>query len=230
MENLLRKYMEERFADSETTEPSGRLPFVTISREFGCPSKLIAKLLAESLNENPSPRKKPLPWRYINKEIVMDSAHDLDIDPSRVQHLFDAEQHHALDDIFASFSEHYRSDRKIIKTIRDVVKSFVHKGNIILVGRGGAAITQGYHNVLHVRLQAPLEWRIKEICALRGVSAEDAHRLAIETDKKRTALMEIFLGKKFDLSMFDLVFNCQTFDPECVVGGIIRMMEIKNMI
>ena len=230
MENLLRKYMEERFTESGTDRPSGRLPFVTISREFGCPSKLIAKLLSESLNEIPAVKKKNQPWRFINKEIIVESAKELDISPVKIRSLFDSEKRNALDDIFASFSEQYKSDKQKIKTIRDIVKSFANKGNIILVGRGGAAITNGYHDVLHIRLQAPMEWRVRELVALRGISADEASRQAIEMDKKRTALLELFLGKKFDLSLFDLVFNCQTFDPDSVVAGIIRMMEMKNMI
>lgn len=230
MENFLKKYLEERYLESETSQPAGRLPFVTISREFGCPSKLIARLLSENLNEIPAVIKKHRPWRFVNKEIIIESAKELDISPMKIQALYDSEKRNALDDIFSSFSDQYKSDKQKIKTIRDVVKSFANKGNIILVGRGGAAITQGYHNALHIRLQAPIEWRVRELSMIRGITHEDAYRQAIDTDKKRNALLELFLGKKFDLSLFDLVFNCQTFDPDSVVTGIIRMMEMKSMI
>jgi cytidylate kinase len=230
MENLLRKYMEERFAEPALPLHPGTLPFVTISREFGCPSKFIAQLLAERLNEFSSPLKKGPPWRFINKEIIMEAAHELDLNPSKIQYLFHAEKKGALGDIFASFSDSYKSDRIIKKTIQEVVKSFYRKGNTILVGRGGVAITHDFSNTLHIRLQAPLEWRIRGLCERHGFSEDEAYRLAADTDKRRIALIEIFLGKKFSQELFDLNFNCQTFDCENIVTGIITMMESKNMI
>lgn len=232
MENLLRKYLEEKFEDSDADQSFGKLPVITISREFGCPSKLIAKLLAEELN-NLSKQKilktKEPAWRYINKEVVIESAHELDIAPSRIRYLFNAEKKSAMDDVFASFSDQYKSDRKIKKTTRDVVKSFARAGNIILVGRGGVAITQGYPKALHVRLQAPLDWRIQGLSHRQGISEEEAKKTTIETDRKRTALIEIFLGRKYDLSLFDLVFNCQTFEPREIVSGIIHMMKVRGL-
>jgi cytidylate kinase len=230
MENLLRKYMEERFTDQNQLKSPGRLPFITISREFGCPSKLIAKLLADALNDHSSLKKQEPLWRYINKEVVIESAHELDISPEKLQYIFNAEKKGALDDVFASFSDQYKSDRKIKKTLQDVIKTFVQKGNVILVGRGGVAITQNYTNALHIRLQAPLDWRIQGLCYRRGIAEDEAFRLTQETDRKRISLLEIFLGRQFELSLFDLVFNCQTFEPDDIVAGIIRMMEVRNMI
>jgi cytidylate kinase len=230
MENLLRKYMEERFAEPASQPHPGTLPFITISREFGCPSKFIAKLLTERLNEYTSPLKTGPPWRFLNKEIIMEAAHELDLNPSKIQYLFHAEKKGALGDIFASFSDSYKSDRTIKKTIQEVVKSFCRKGNIILVGRGGVAITHNYSNTLHIRLQAPQEWKIRGICERDGISEDEARKLITETDKRRTTLIEMFLGEKFSTELFDLIFNCQTFDCENIVAGIIRMMETKNMI
>jgi cytidylate kinase len=230
MENLLRKYMEERFLEQTSSPSKGNRPFITISREFGCPSKLIAQLLAETLNEQNYSKKKDTSWRFVNKEVVIEAAHELDLSPEKIQYLFNAEKKGAMDDIFSSFSDHYKSDRTIKKTIQEVVKSFIQKGNIILVGRGGVAITQNYSNALHIRLQAPLAWRVQGVCYRRGISESEAIDLIRETDKKRHALIEIFLGKPFDLSLFDLVYNCQTFEPDEIVRGIIRMMEVKNLI
>lgn len=230
MENLLRKYLEEKFEEQNRVKPLGKYPFITLSREFGCPSKLIAKSLAEALNKrNPPDRKKPS-WRFINKEILMDSAKELDLDPSKLKYVFAAERKNAIDDIFASFSDQYKSDLKIKKTIREIIRSFALGGNVIIVGRGGVAITQEFNNGIHIRLQAPLEWRVQGICYRRALSEKEAHKLATDTDRKRTGLIEIFLGRKFDDSLFDLVFNCQTFEPDEIVSGIIHMMEIKELI
>ncbi len=69
MENLLREYMDRAFAGRGATTPSGPGPVVTISREFGCPSKLIAQQLTGKLNRR-TVNGEPGIWRFINKEVV----------------------------------------------------------------------------------------------------------------------------------------------------------------
>jgi cytidylate kinase len=230
MENLLRKYLEEKFNEQPHGEGAGLLPLVTISREFGCPSKLIARLLADTLNEYTKPKIKGTEWRFINKEVITEAAQELHLDPSRIQHLFNAERKGLLSDIFDSFSDHYNSALKIKKTIQGVVKTIAQKGNIILVGRAGVAITHDQRNALHIRLLAPLEWRASGVSYRRGITESEAIHLAIENDKRRIALIEMFLGRHFSLDLFDLVFNCRKFSPEEIVSGIIRMMEVRKMI
>ena len=43
MENLLREYLEKAFTERTLPHNDPNGPVVTISREFGCPSKLVAQ-------------------------------------------------------------------------------------------------------------------------------------------------------------------------------------------
>jgi cytidylate kinase len=104
------------------------------------------------------------------------------------------------------------------------------QGHLVIVGRGSVAILQGCPHVLHIRLQAPLEWRVQEICTSRGLKETEALKMTNETDKKRTALIELLLGRKFDQNLFDVVFNCSTFSKEEIVQSILRIMEIRKLI
>jgi cytidylate kinase len=228
MDNLLLKYMENRFLEPDKGTTGKVLPFVTLSREFGCPSKLIAKMLVDELNRKA--RKTTNPWQYVNKEIVEHAAEELELQPAKIRHLFSMDQTGMLDDLLASFSSNYKSTQKIRKTIREVVRSFTQKGNVVLVGRGGVAITHGLPNSLHIRLEAPLEWRAQCVSGHQGISIPEALKLAVLTDRKRTALIESFLGHKLDPGLFDATFNCKTLSSHDIVSAILRLMESREMV
>jgi len=229
MNNLLLKYMESRFQEQFNMETNKPHPFVTISREFGCPSKLIAKMLAEELNRKAGNAKGRL-WQYINKEIVEQAAMELELEPVKIEHLFRMDQTGILDDLLSSFSSNYKSTQKIRKTILDVTQTFSKKGHVILVGRGSVAITHDRPNSLHIRLQAPLDWRAHCVSEHKGITVREALQVAVEIDKKRTALIESFLGHKLEPNLFDAIFNCKTLSNADIISTIIKMMETLKMI
>jgi cytidylate kinase len=229
MENLLFQYMQNRFLETQQNQPRQPLPFVTLSREFGCPSKIIAQMLAEKLNERTG-KVSPQKWMSVNKEILQESAKKLELEPGKLKHIFNAVEKGVIDDVLASFSSNYKSSIRIKKTIQDVIRSIALKGHVIIVGRGGVAITHGYPRSLHVRLQAPMDWRIREVAGRFNVPETEAHKLISETDKKRTSLIEIFLGHKLDNSLFDLILNCKSLTKEAIVSTIMCTMEQDRMI
>ncbi len=228
MENLLLKYFDSRIREPGKSEPAGTAPFVTISREFGCPSKLIAKQLADELNQLSGNNRMPF-WQDINREIVEEAASKLKVDQARIRH-FNAENREILYDVLSAFSTNYKSSKAIEKTTREVIRTFAHKGHVIIVGRAGAAITHGWHNSLHVRLHAPVNWRIRQVSYIKSVGEAEAAKDIAEMDKNRTSLIELYLGRKFDHTIFDVCFNCGTFSIGEVVNGIIGMMKIRGLI
>ena len=229
MENLLLKYMQDRFSDPHNIPAKASYPFLTVSREFGCPSKLISQKLVESLNQKPG-KDSVDKWQYINKEIVEESARKLETNPSKIKYFFDAKHKGFLDDVLSSFSSAYTSSTRVKKTIPEVISSFTRRGHIILVGRGGVAITHGFPNSLHIRLQAPMEWRVQEISSNRNITQNQAARMIAETDQKRIALIEMLLCRKFDNSLFDLIINCKTFSHAEIIRTIMDVMESRGMI
>jgi cytidylate kinase len=229
MENILKIYFEKQYLEQESLKPTGPVPVVTISREFGCPSKPIGQMLTDALNKRMTKSSAPR-WRFISKEVVEESARKLDITSVEMNYLISSGEKGLVEDLLTSFSPLYASNRKIRKILNDVIRTLASQGNMVFVGRGSVAILQGCPNTLHIRLQAPLEWRLKGICESRGLTNAEALKLITETDKKRTALLELLLGRKFDQNLFDIVFNCHSFSKEDIVQSIIKIMEIRKMI
>jgi cytidylate kinase len=120
----------------------------------------LRKNLIEELNRRRHGRKNSKEWDYINKELLQKAARELNVKPSEIAYVFKYQERNALGDIFASYAnKYYKSDRKIRKTIADVIRSIAIEGNIIIIGRAGVVLTKDIPGSLHISLEAPLEWR-----------------------------------------------------------------------
>jgi cytidylate kinase len=227
----LLKYMADKLTeDSEGFEKAG--PVITISRLSGCPAKTVAKLLTEELtSKNLAQNRKDKVWRYITKEIMFESARELEVDPKQIKYVFDYEQKSMIDNILAAqTNKYYISDQKIRNTVAKVIRNIACEGNVVIVGRGGVAITRDMSRSLHINLEAPLEWRVLRNAEKQCISHNEAEKLTLDIDKKRKQFREYFEGKNTDYTWFDLTFNCMTMSVEEIVKIILRTVEVRKLI
>lgn len=206
-------------------------PVVTLSREVGCPAKNIASDLSEKLNTLKRKHSKEHPWRWIDKEIMMESAKELKVDSSQIQHVFDYKKRGILEDLLlAQSKDYYKSDMKIRTTIAKVIRNFANAGNAIIVGRGGVAITRDIPKSLHIYLEAPLEWRALRVADKHNFTIDQARSYAQNIDKKRSTFRDFFQGKGNDYTRFDIKLNCMTLEPNELIDIIIGGMRSRSMI
>ena len=223
------KYLKERYIES-VLPASFPGPVVTISRELGCPSKMLSQKLMDKLNSEKN-YDKNIPWRFISKEIMEESAKELEVDLAEIQYVFDYKQHGALEDLMLSYSrKFYKTDRKIRNTIANVIRNFAEEGNAIIVGRGGVAITRDIPKSFHIHLEAPIEWRALRTSEKHNLSIEEAKKYCADIDKKRQQFRDYFEGKGNDYTRFDLKFNCMTLDIDEISDIIIAGMKVKDLI
>jgi cytidylate kinase len=226
----LEKYLSER-VQAEYSKMKDPGPVVTIAREYGCPAKLIARQLAEELTKKMLVKGIEVSWRYITKEIMAESARELDLDPTQIRYVFDYEQKGAIDEILsAQLTKYYKSDRKIRGTIARVIRNIACEGHVVIVGRGGVSIVHDILRSLHIMLVAPLEWRVLRISEKNAITQEEARKECIDTDKKRQQFRESFQGKNTDYTSFDLTINCMTLSIDEIVRIIIKAVEVKKLI
>lgn len=206
-------------------------PVVTISREVGCPAKTVASDLSEYLNNIKKVKGKEHPWRWISKEILMESARELQVDSSQIQHIFEYKNRGVLEDLLlAQSKDYYKSDLKIRTTIARVIRKFANEGNAIIVGRGGVAITRDIPSSLHIFLEAPLEWRALRVAEKHNLSIEHARNYAQNIDKKRMHFRDYYQGKGNDYTRFDMKLNCMTLANREIVQIISGAMKTRSMI
>jgi len=229
MDNLLLKYMNERVRPEikKAIEPPG--PVITISRECGCSGRLFAEKLIERINlkiSNPSQK-----WKWVNKEILSLASKELKINPDKIKNLLDAADKNFLDEIVSSFTvKYYAPDAKIKRAIKEVVRHLATQGNVVIIGRGSEALTQDIQRSLHVKLYAPLNWKVDVISSRDNISKEAAKKIVIETDKRRLKFVEGYLTKDPNKVIYDIDFNCAKFSIEEMIELILKVAEMKSLL
>jgi len=224
------RYLTERYLET-LSKQAFEGPVITISRQVGCPAKKIASKLASRLTELKSPGSKKIEWRWISKEILSESAKVLGVDPIEIGHVFRYEKRSFMDEILSSHSKkYYKSDRKIRNAIATVIRNIASEGNVIIVGRGGVAITREIEKSFHVNLEAPLNWRAMRISEKYCISMEEAKKYAHDIDRKRAQFRDYFHGKGTDYSSFDVTFNCMTLSIEDITESVIKILQIRRLI
>jgi cytidylate kinase len=232
MENILLKYMVKRFSELEPEmyKSKNDLPFITLSREYGCPAKEIAQLLVQKMNESELNKSMPHPWKLISKEILESTSIELTVDKRRIEKIYNGENRTTIDEILSSFTEkYYKSDKKIQNTLKAIITDFAKMGNVVIVGRAGVCVTNHFKNGIHIRLNAPIEWRSQRLLDLKYCdNKNDAMKMANAYDTKRSELLKIMSNNTFDESCFDLTYNCQTFSVEEIVDSILFHLKMKG--
>ncbi len=206
-------------------------PVITISRQSGCSARGLTENLVKEINKSTQDKANYKEWDYINKELLEKAARELDVNPSEIAYVFKYQERNALGDIFASYAnKYYKSDRKIRKTIANVIRSIAEEGNIIIIGRGGVVLSKDIKRSLHISLEAPLEWRSLMISERYDLSFADAKKSVIEMDKKRERFRESFEGRNSEHTWFDVTFNRMSLTENEIIQTIIKMMENRKLI
>lgn len=220
----LLSYFDQRFEKKARLKiKSG--PFLTISRQTGCNGSGIAADLVRAL------KKKDKSWKFINKEILEESATQLKIDPSRIKYVFDSIKRTHADDVIAALSSrYYKSDKAVRKTITEVLRHYATAGKVIMVGRAGVATTKDMPGGIHIRLIAPYDWRVTSLKRRKSFEHVKVDTFIREHDKKKRKLIEDFCGKTINEIQFDLTINCASFSRQQLIDMILEAMKMKNLL
>jgi len=233
MENRLFEYMNRRiggdFIPSNTQKDPG--PVITISRQTGCGARGIAWAICEELNKRNPSVKTDGKWKFISREILQESAEQLNLDTSALKSVIDDKDRGIMDQIVGALSTHsHKSDQKIIKTVQDVIRQFGNNGKVIIIGRGGASLCHDIRLSLHIRLVAPEDWRISEIARRLDFSKSYATEYVKKRDNERELLVTKLLGRKPDSSAYDVELNRSRFTEQELADAIIQLARIKGLI
>lgn len=228
MDNLLIDYFRNRMERTtgkveEIKEPG---PVITLSRDYGCPGKRIATLLADRILA-----EKQTTWTMINKEILETLAKELNLNPSVVKDIANFEDRPLTDYIALLFSkDYYPGEQKIKNTLTEIILSFAQKGHTIIVGRAGIYITKHIEKSYHIKLQAPMGWRIDYMSEKMGISYPDAMILVEEMSRKREQFLKFFAVQKKEEISFDATFDCSQVSDDEIISHVMADLEKKGIV
>ena len=217
------------FSPSRPLAESG--PVITISRQTGCGARGIAFAICDELNKRKPEVKSEGNWRFINREILRESAEELNLDPVALRNVIDDNSRNIMNEIVEALSTHsHKSDQKILKTVHDVIRHYAINGKVIIIGRGGVNICSDIAKALHIRLFAPIEWRVSEIVRRMDLSKADAIEYIQKSDAERTLMNAKILGKDFHQPTYDIEIDRSRFTEKELADVIMQIAIIKGLI
>ncbi len=228
MENLFLRYMHERVRREEEDLKPESGPVITISREYGCYGSEIGEKLANQINKEEGNGEE---WVFVSHQVLHNAAESLKAAPHEISHIFGAEQKNMFSDLVSIFSkDKYISDIQIKRTIAQIVRSYSEQGHSIIIGRAGCVIAKHIPKSIHIRLVAPLSWRVDTIKKRFSITTTEATNLVKVTDKRRETFMEFFKGNKPDSELFDLVLNRSTLTADDIVTQIYTLAKSRKLL
>jgi hypothetical protein len=112
-------------------------PIITISRECGCSAKRIATKLSMILSgyAYQSLYVEAKPWQWVCKEIIDQSAKNLEMDPAKVKDVFLGEAKKRISQVKTAFtldSVYSTDDHQVIDAVEQTLKSLSNKATTLL--------------------------------------------------------------------------------------------------
>jgi CMP/dCMP kinase len=201
---------------------------VTISREYGSGGGEVARRLAGRLG-----------WHLVDHEVVMDVARALGVSEA------EAEAHDEHADRLASrillslgivpstapapLPVQLTMDQPAYDEARRLaVEGAIKAGHAVIVGRGSQVLLASRRDVLHVRIIAPLDQRIRYVMQREGLDHAAAQRRIQAKDRDRANfLMSAHRKNPADARLYDLVVNTGVLHLDNAVDLVILALDRK---
>jgi cytidylate kinase len=186
-----------------------RLPFITISREFGCEAVPLAQHLAELLNERCRPT---IPWVAYDQQLLDAVAKELHLAKPVIESL-DERRRDEMSELFNAILNLKVDEGLVVRKTAEVIRSLASHGNAILVGRGGYLITQDLRTGLHIRLVAPRSWRVQKFAQKHNVPFHEAEHILNVGERERERFLRTFFVQSGDPDSYhDLILDNSRFN------------------
>lgn len=203
---------------------------ITLSRQSGSEGNEITQILCERLG-----------YQYFDKKLMADLAISMGVVPGTITDV-SADQHEAkgwLERTFANFQKPFGDPSQwtigaiqdarealSVQAVRKLIYAAYERGNVVIVGRGGQVALAGKPDVLHVRVVAPLETRIKRWQERENLSYNEAKARVHERDLAHIDFVKRFFDADIsDPALYDLTINTEKLTPEDAADIIVHTLE-----
>jgi cytidylate kinase len=228
MNDIFHEYMSKRLSEIDFEKLKTRPgPIVTISRAAGCSSSHLSHKLAQKLNQLQLNAK----WEVISKEILHESAERLKLHPEHVKKIIKSNDKSFLNEVLHAFmSRDYHLERKTLKTIKEVIHGFAVEGHKIFIGRGAYIICSDIPDSVHIRIDAPAEWRINKLAKTKNISKIEAQESILRIENDRRSFLASLKGREVEFDDFDLTINQSKYNSDQMTELVIAALRMKNII
>lgn len=204
---------------------STKLPFITVSREYGCFGYRIAERITEILNSN---KKMTPPWAAYNRELLDKVMKDLGLS-SGLMETMTGNARKTMTDLLQTYFDKFPPQIAVYRKLAETVKVLAEVGHVILVGRASNFITKDIPHGFHVRIIASMDFKIDNVAAAQNVSKKEAEKIIISKTKDRDNFIKEYL--RYDVTEtlnYDLVINNAGHSTDEAARLIISTMKLKG--
>jgi cytidylate kinase len=191
----------------------GAMTVIAMTREIGSHGSEVAAGVAAELG-----------LEIINSEIVVPHiAGSLGLEHSSVQRYVDGK---------ATLFDRWQIDtRKLSQYTLDHILNLSLKGNVLIRGWGAAALFQGIHGVICVRVCAPMALRVRAMMERLGVKDADAIQQEIERfDAGHSRAMRAAFNFDWnDALLYHIVLNSARVTVDNCVKTICQLTEHQSL-
>lgn len=191
-------------------------PFITVSREPGSGGKLIGRRLAEHLK-----------FKFYYKEIIDRMFKNRELANECLEH-YDEKELSFIDNFIASIIHpNLITQDRFVKELTQFITKLTLAGSCVILGRGANFFTD-HRFGFHVRLTAPLEFRVEKTVRFEHLSLAKATKKVIEVSEERKKFVEKYFSRHIDNSeYYDLVLNREYYSIEEAMEIIINAFKKK---
>ncbi|HSP95742.1 MAG TPA: cytidylate kinase-like family protein [Candidatus Dormibacteraeota bacterium] len=190
---------------------------ITLSRQFGCEGYPLAERLQAVMEA-----RSGEPWTIFDKALLERVSGEKQLSDRLLGQI--GAEGHALD-VLASLMPGWHTHDEAYDTLVRYMVRIAREGNAIIVGRGGAVVTQELPNCTHFRLEAPREFRVASIACRLAVSEAEAEALVTEQQERRDRFIERFLHCSIaDTRYYHAVYNSAKSPLDRIAASILELI------
>ncbi|HEY7155062.1 MAG TPA: cytidylate kinase-like family protein [Gemmataceae bacterium] len=180
---------------------------ITVSREYGAGGGEVARRLAEALG-----------WQLLDRELLHQAA--------AVEQVPDTELER-LDEKALSMTDRFRlhpPHQRYMHGMTEAARQAAERGKVVLVGRGTRQLLGDMPDAFHLRLVAPLDWRVQRMALREGWTMEQARTRCLEVDRGRERFTRYFFGAEADRpEQYDLVANSDRMPLDDIAACVLDL-------
>lgn len=201
---------EAQCQNGQDAIPSMQKPVISVSRQRGCRGSEFAKLLANDVH-----------YGCFDRTILDYIARHLGPRCEVVESLDPANRAELNRWIQETFQTRPTDPNDYFYALSETIKAISLQGGVVLLGRGANFILR-QTPAFHIRLVAPIEWRVKTLQDFEGKSETDARNEIQRADRERAEfVMQHFNQSIDDPLMYDMVLNMKTHTLDGAIKTVI---------
>lgn len=200
---------------------------VTISNEYGSGALAVARQVAEVLG-----------YEFVDRQLPVVVAKRLHIAPETVDANEDAALtlgERLLSGLELATPELAESstvaplDEELVQAVREAVRDYAARGNVVILGRGAGVILGSRPDVFRVFMHAPREWRIAHVMETTRAGRKSVETEVDRIDRARVAYLRSWYGATFgDPRIYDLCIDASRFAKAAIAALIANAARARG--